>query len=97
MVKRESALIDNRHDPQYEKPEPTATERSLDEIADSVRTLLEIEVSQRNLDGRVENLYWLVEKMSHDIKMIEHNTRAGWWVKYAVGVAAIVYLYRSFT
>ena len=75
---------------------PTATEKSLDEIADSVRSLLEMEVLQRNLDSRVDNLYWVVEKMSHDVKMIEHHTRLVWWTMFPVGLAAVVYLYRSF-
>jgi hypothetical protein len=87
---------DARYDPHYVEPEPTAAEKSLNDIAGSVRSLLEIEELHRDLDDRVNKLYLIVERMSHDVKAIEYNTRAGWWVKYAVGIAAIVYLYRSF-
>ncbi len=90
-------MSDIRLEPDYEEPEPTPTERSLDDIADSVRNLAGLEVWQRTMDERVENLYWQVEKMSQDIKMIEHHTRLVWWTMFPVGLAAIVYLYRSFT
>ncbi len=89
-------MNDARYDPHYVEPEPTAAEKSLNDIADSARRLLEIEVLQRNLDSRIENLFWAVEKMSHDVKMIEHHTRLVWWTMFPVSLAAIVYLYRSF-